>query len=253
MFKRNRKKIEQLDFILAGAQKSGTTALHYFLEKHPQITLGDQQEMHFFDDEKNFSRAIDHEILHPHYSPVPASTIAGECTPSYLYWPPAAERIHQYNSAIKLLFLLRNPVDRAFAHWNMQRFKKREALEFLDALQEEKSRTARPLSLEARRFSYVDRGFFAKQLKRFFALFPREQLKIIKFEEFRNKQRETLEAVFQFLGVKSPGPFRSKDRNVVPYAREMTAAERKHVYAIFAEEICDLERLLGWDCSDWKI
>jgi hypothetical protein len=253
MFKHRRRKVEKLDFILAGAQKSGTTALHYFLEKHPQITLGDQQEMHFFDDEENFSRAIDYEILHRHFPPVPASTIAGECTPSYLYWKPAAERIWKYIPDIKLLVLLRNPTDRAFAHWNMQRFKGRELLDFMAAVSAEKDRIAQPLSLESRRFSYVDRGFYSEQLGRFLKFFPREQLKVIKFEEFRNRQQETLNSICEFLGVKPLGRVRSKDKNIVPYEREMTLDERGYLYEIFAGEIVRLEQLLDWDCSDWKV
>ncbi len=87
--------------------------------------MGDQEEMHFFDDDDLFSGPVDYDLLHKHFPAVPASTIAGECTPSYLYWKPAAERIWNYNPGIKLLVLLRNPVERAFAHWNMQRFKGR--------------------------------------------------------------------------------------------------------------------------------
>jgi len=64
MFRTKRRKIERLDFILAGAQKSGTTALHYFLEKHPNIAMGDKQEMHFFDNEEIFSGSVDYELLH---------------------------------------------------------------------------------------------------------------------------------------------------------------------------------------------
>src|SRR3954466_14701522 len=139
MFTREKRPVEKLNFILIGAQKSGTTALHYFLTKHPRIMMGDQQEMHFFDNEEVFSKPIDYAKLHSHYQPVSVETVVGECTPSYLYWEPAAARIHQYNPAIKLLVLLRNPTDRAFAHWNMQRFKGREPLDFLDALKEEKN------------------------------------------------------------------------------------------------------------------
>src|SRR6266849_8099905 len=135
-----RRKIDKLDFILAGAQKSGTTALHYFLEKHPRITMGDQDEMHFFDDDDLFSATVDYDLLHRHFRPVASSTIAGACTPSYLYCKPAAERIGNYNPRIRLLVLLRNPVERAFAHWNMQRFKGREPLDFFDAVKEETSR-----------------------------------------------------------------------------------------------------------------
>ena len=85
---RRRHKIERLDFILAGAQKSGTTALHYFLSRHPDITMGDQQEIHFFDDEKIFSETVDYDMLHRHYPLVARSTVAGDCTPIYLYWKP---------------------------------------------------------------------------------------------------------------------------------------------------------------------
>jgi len=248
-----RRKIDKLDFILAGAQKSGTTALHYFLEKHPRITMGDQEEMHFFDDDGLFSGPVDYELLHRHFPLLPRSTIAGECTPSYLYWKPAAERIWNYNPRIKLLVLLRNPVERAFAHWNMQRFKGREPLDLLDAVKEEKSRIAGAPPREARRFAYVDRGFYVQHLERFFRFFSREQMMIIKFEKFRQEQRETLDSIFSFLGVKPLPSFRSKDRNVVPYQRAMNWEERLFLYNIFADDIATLEQLLGWDCSDWKL
>jgi hypothetical protein len=242
----------KLDFILIGAQKSGTTALHSFLEKRPEITMGDQQEMHFFDNEEIFARPVDYEMLHRHFPGIQSFAVAGECTPSYLYWSPAAERIREYNPNVKLLVLLRNPIDRAFAHWNMQRFKRREPLDFLDAIKQEPGRIASPLSLESRRFSYVDRGFYSYQLKRYFELFTRAQIMIIKFEDFRNRQLETLNAVFAFLEVKPVKSVRSKDRNVVPYEREMNPDERRELLHVFEAEIDELEQLLGWDCSDWK-
>src|SRR5947199_239634 len=104
MFRTRRRKIERLDFILAGAQKSGTTALHYFLVKHPHITMGDQQEMHFFDDDTMFAGPVDYEQLHKHYPPLARSSIAGDCTPSYIYCEPAAERIWQYSAKRSLPF-----------------------------------------------------------------------------------------------------------------------------------------------------
>src|SRR5207253_9307331 len=104
-----------------------------------------------------------YELLYRHFRSVPRSPMAGEVTPSYLYWKPAMERIRNYNPQIKLVILLRNPVDRAFAHWNMQRFKNREPLDFLDALKEERSRLAALPPKESRRFAYVDRGFYSGQ------------------------------------------------------------------------------------------
>src|SRR5881296_259081 len=216
MFRNRRRKIDRLDFVLAGAQKSGTTALHYFLSRHPDINMGDQQEIHFFDNDALFASEPDYEQLHKHYPLLPVSTIAGDCTPSYIYYKPAVERIWNYNPKIKLLVLLRNPVERAFAHWNMQRFKGREPLDFFDAVREEKTRIAGAPATEARRFAYVDRGFYAQQLERLFRFFPREQVKVVKFEAFKDKQRETLASIFSFLGLEPLRSVRSKDRNIVP-------------------------------------
>src|ERR1700724_1573869 len=119
MFRTKQRKNDRLDFTIAGAQKSGTTALHHFLSKHPDISMGDQQEMHFFDNEEIFAGPIDYEVLHQHYPPDGGSTdlgkapagqaVAGDCTPIYLYWKPAMERIWKYNPQIKLIILLRNP------------------------------------------------------------------------------------------------------------------------------------------------
>ena len=253
MFQVKSRKVERLDFIVAGAQKSGTTALHYFLSKHPNIALPDRQELHFFDDENLFAREVNYDLLHIRFHPKRQWRIAGECTPSYIYWKPAMQRIANYCPDIKLIILLRNPVDRAFSHWNMQRFKSREPLDFLDAVKEEKNRIGEPLSLQARRFSYLDRGFYTEQLERVFKFFTRGQAKIVKFEEFRARNHETLDSIFRFLGVKPLRRIWNKDRNVVPYERAITPAERKYLYAIFANDIVKLEQMLGWDCSDWKL
>ncbi len=240
MLRTKRHKINALDFILAGAQKSGTTALHYFLSKHPDITMGDKQEMHFFDDEKIFAGPVDYELLHRHYSPVGGSTrlrsttarqaVAGDCTPIYLYWNPAMERIWKYNPKIKLLILLRNPIDRAFAHWNMQRFKKREPLDFLEAVKTEPDRARQEAPLQSRRFSYVDRGLYAEQIERVFKFFPREQVKIVKSEEFRDRTTsKTLDSIFEFLVWTRPRSRETRISNVVPYEREITSAEREYL------------------------
>src|SRR5437773_349738 len=106
---------------------------------------------------------------------------------------------------------------------------------------------------EARRFAYVDRGFYAQQLERLFRFFPREQVKVVKFEAFKDKQRETLASIFSFLGVEPLRSVRSKDRNIVPYERAMNWEERVFLYNLFAQDIANVERMLGWDCSDWKL
>src|SRR5437899_6958802 len=253
MFGIKPRKVERLDFIVAGAQKSGTTALYYFLSKHPEIALPDKQELHFFDDEERFAGEANYNALHGSFHLKRRWSIAGECTPIYVYWKPAIERIWKYDPKIKLLVLLRNPIERAFAHWNMQRFKGREPLDFFDAVREEQTRISGAPPVDARRFAYIDRGFYGRQLERLFKFFPREHVKAVKFENFKAKRRETLTSILSFLGCKPLRSVRNKDRNIVPYERGMNWEERVFLYHLFAEDIAEVEQMLGWDCSDWKL
>ena len=254
MFGGKRRNIDKIDFVIIGAQKSGSTALHYFLNRHRRISMGDQQEIHFFDDDKVFATGpIDWDVLHDHYPKLGPGVLAGDCTPSYLYHEAAAERIHRYHPGIKLIALLRNPVERAFAHWNMQRFKGREPLDFLAAVKEEKIRLKNAPPTDARRFAYVDRGYYAQQILRFLNLFPREQLKIVKFEDFTRDQAAVVNGILDFLGLEALRSIRNRDRNVVPYPRMLNWEERVYLYNFFADDIVRLEQLLAWDCSDWKL
>lgn len=256
-----RKKIDRLDFIIAGVQKGGTSALHYFFEQHPNITMAHSEEAHmvkhphrhFFDDEKRFANPpVDHDFLHRGIRFKRDTLVTGSCTPIYTYWRPAMARIHEYHPGIKLIVLLRNPMDRAFSHWNMERDRKHEALGFMEAVAAEKERIQQALPLQPRATSYVDRGFYAEQMERVFRYFPREQVLVIKFDDFRSKWRETLDAAFRFIGVEPLSGIENKEQNQIQYVRRMTPEERRHLYAIYESDIARLETLLGWDCSDWK-
>ncbi len=260
-FKFKRQPTAKLDFIIAGAQKAGTTALSDFLESHPKIKMPHKDELHriiqparhFFDDEERFAH---HEI---DYTPLQRgcvrrrkSTLLGSCTPIYIYWRNAMERIRNYNSRIKLLVLLRNPADRAFSHWNMQRDRGLESLDFLAAIQDEKNRAREAGPFQLRKFSYVDRGFYAKQIERVFRYFPREQVEVVKFENFRREPRQTLDAVCNFLGIEPLQTLNNVETGSTPYSRKMTGSERQYLVDLYKSDIDRLEKLLGWDCFDWK-
>jgi len=262
LFKLKRPAAAKLDFIIAGVQKAGTTALSDLLGIHPKIKMPHQDELHrtvqparhFFDDEERFAQGeIDYTPLHRGCVRKRDSILIGSCTPIYIYWRPAIERIWNYNNKVKLLILLRNPADRAFSHWNMQRDRGLENLDFLAAVQEEKNRAREALPFQLRKFSYVDRGFYAEQIERVLRYFPREQVHVIKFEDFRRDVRQTLDAVCNFLGLESLENLNSFETGSTPYARKMTDRERKHLVDLYRRDIERLEKLLGWDCSDWKI
>ena len=249
-----KRRIDQVDFVVAGVQKAGTTALHYFIAKHPHIALPRDQADHFFDKEENFKGVTpDYDVMLGHFEPGRRWQIAGEVTSDYTYWPPAMERIHRYNPRMKIIVSLRNPADRAFSHWNMRRAKNQEPDDFLDAINRDRSQPIEPLSRDMSRFAYVDRGLYSSQMERVFRFFPREQVLIIKYESYRKDYEGTVNSVFDFLGVKRLAAPRNKERNVGPYQRKMTPEERAYVSQIFVDDIARLEKLLGWDCSDWKV
>jgi len=243
-----RRNVKRVDFVVAGVQKAGTTALHYFLAKHPHIALPRDQALHFFDKEEHFQSAPDYRILHGNFSPGWRWQIAGEVTADYVYYTPALERIARYNPEMKLIISLRNPVDRAFSHWNMRRAKGREPLEFLEAIQRDQAHIGSGLRGNA----HLERGFYATQLERVFDLFPREQVLLIKYEDFRRDYGRTVNRLFDFLGVRRLTSLKNKEQNAGPYQRKITAEERSYVSDLFEEEISRLEAMLGWDCSDWR-
>ena len=111
---------KRLSFLVCGAQKSGTTALAAYLRQHPGIHLPKTKELHFFDDETQAWPEPDLNALHLHFQDADDDQLWGEATPISLYWDPAAERIWRYNSAIRLIVILRNPIDRAYSHWAME-------------------------------------------------------------------------------------------------------------------------------------
>jgi hypothetical protein len=252
---------EKLDFIIAGAQKAGTSALADFLETHPNVQMPHKDELHrtvqparhFFDDEERFAKSkIDYSPLQRGCVRKRPSNLLGSTTPIYIYWKPAMERLRNYNEQIKLIILLRDPAHRAFSHWNMQRDRKLETLDFLDAVQAEAARAEKARPSQLRKYSYVDRGFYADQIARVFRFFSREQAQVIKFEDFRRDPRRTLDATCAFLGLSPLEKIDNRENNSTPYARKMTAAERQSLVDLFRSDIERLEKLLGWDCSDWK-
>ena len=261
MFLRMATTISKLDFIIAGTQKSGTSVLTYYLNQHSAIAMAHKEEAHlivqprrhFFDNEAMFASGnINYDLLHRDV-PVTAHTlVAGTCTPVYTYWKPAMQRIHEYYPSIKLIILLRNPIDRAFSHWNMQRDRKLDSLDFLDAVKQEENRAREAYPLQLRKFSYVERGFYSEQIERVFRFFPREQVLVIKFDDLRRDYRAVTDRTFDFLSVPPFSRLKNREENIINYARSMTQSEREYLFSIFQNDIAKLEKLLGWDCSDWK-
>jgi hypothetical protein len=244
-----RREVERVDFVVAGVQKAGTTAIHDFLAQHPEVALLRDQALHFFDKEENFLSPPDYGILHGNFRPGRRWRIAGEVTADYLYYPQALERIAAYNPRMKIIISLRNPTERAFSQWNMRREKNQERLEFVDALKRDQDIG---IWNGPRGNAYIARSLYTPLLERVFKLFPREQVVVIKHETFRADPFPIVDQLLDFIGVAKKGGLKNKQRNVGSYSRKLTAGEREFAGGIFEQDIAKTEALLGWDCSDWR-
>ncbi len=245
----------RVDFVVAGVQKSGTRALGSFLAQHPDIGLSrkDRPEPHFFDSVSSKPGQLiapaTYQMYHDMFTPEALGKVTGDITPNYLYDTESLARIRAYNPAMKIIVLLRNPIDRAYSQWVMQVETGRETRAFLPALMHEF------LTLHTighhRNFSYVQRGFYDRQIARLQSLFPADQCLILRTEALRDDHAETMRRVFGFLGVSpvsTPPPAQVHTRDYAP----MSPWTRHLLRLVFNRDIQRLEARLGWDCSAWR-
>lgn len=213
--------------------------------------MANKKEVHFFDNDELFSGQIDYSRYHSAFTPDIRHRILGESTPIYLYWKPAPKRIFDYNPSMKFIIVLRNPIERAFSHWNMERSRKFEKLSFWEAITQESHKCQMASPNQHRIYSYIDRGFYSHQIKRLWTLFPKNQTLFIKHEDLKFKPKEVVDQVCCFLSVEKIPKLEKKTIFDIPYEREMTEKETKYLINIFREEIITLEKLLNWNCDSW--
>ena len=198
-----------LDFMLVGAQKCGTTALAHFLSQHPEIEMATPKEVHLFDSPEYSSdwsaEQID-ERYRPHFEQRAGVAIRGEATPIYMYFPGIAAELRRYNPELKLIVLLRDPVERAISHYYMQKNRDWEHRPLWLALLSEPLRLRRCKDGRAngsamRRHSYRRRGLYSSQLRELYRCFDGDRVLIVRTRDLRARHHDVLRRVFGFLGV----------------------------------------------------
>ena len=244
-----------VDFLVAGVQKGGTTALYEHLLGRPDIAMAAQKEVHFFDDDALDWRGPDYAGYHAQF-PSFDGRARGEATPIYLYWPNCLQRIAQYNPNMKLILVFRNPIDRAWSHWRMEAARHFDAADFSWAIREGRARQyGRTASGHHRVFSYVERGFYGEQLADALSHFPPSQLLMLRSEDLMADPTKSVGAVLGFLGVSLPqSPLTAKIVNVgrsVDGRAAMPEADRLYLADIYADDLKRFEALSGLDVSHW--
>lgn len=239
------------DFLIIGAQRAGTTSLFHYLTQHPKIRTPKRKEVHFFDlqyEEKN----LDWYKTQLFFNLGPGNYITGEASPYYIFHPLVPRRVAKHFSNTKLIILLRNPIDRAYSHYHHEKKENREELSFKKAIAKEEERLSgekeRVLqgqySYNHQHYSYLARGRYNKQLRRWFKYFNRDQFLILIYEEFFPET--DMEKVFDFLNL-SRSSIRTRGQyNSLSYP-SMNKIIRKKLEKHFQSYNEELSRLLEQD------
>jgi hypothetical protein len=200
--------------LIGGAQKSGTTTLHHFLGSHPEsFTPRDRQEIHYVDVEA--SRGRDLDWYRSLFSGWAGEPVVFQTSPLYLFLPVVPDRVQRVIPGARIVFVLRDPVNRAYSHyWHEIRFG-RETLPFEAALAAEPERIDRGFEY-LRAYSYEARGHYLPQLKRYCDRFRRDRMLVLRTEDLSGDLTGLARRLGAFLGL-DPGPWLDGTRDrVVP-------------------------------------
>lgn len=245
--------------LLIGAQKSGTTSLFHYLLEHPDVLPSFGKEIHYFD--LHYARGVRwYRGRFPFRHQLRRGALTFDATPYYLAHPLAPQRAAQLLPNTKLIAVLRNPVDRAFSHYQHEVRAGRETLSFAEAIEKESERLAGEeerlradpgyYSFNHHHFSYTRRGLYVEQFRQWLQHFARSQLLVLQSERLFRDPAAATAAVQEFLGLR---PFRAHSHKVFlqgKYDREMPPEVRKRLATYFEPYNRELYQWLGEE-FDW--
>jgi hypothetical protein len=246
--------------LIIGAQKAGTTSLFNYLAAHPDVLPPSDKEIHYFD--LHFDRGERWYRGHfPYQRQLREAALTMDASPYYLVHPQAPGRAAALLPEVKLIALLRNPVDRALSHYAHEARGGREALSFAEAIDREAERTAGEeerlrttpgyYSHNHHRYTYTRRGLYLEQLRRWTQHYPRSQLLVLQSEWLFRDPGAATQAVQEFVGLrpKRGGHYKVFLRG--KYVSEMAPELRKRLVAYFEPHNRELYRWLGQE-FDWE-
>jgi hypothetical protein len=190
------------NLVVIGAQKCGTSGLHHYLGLHPEISMSSPKELNFFIAERNWDRGPEwYRAQFDH-----RASVRGESSPNYTAYPHhpgVPERMHSLVPDARLVYLVRDPIDRIAAHWVHNYAKRREKGDIAATVMHPNT-------------TYVLRSQYFMQLRQFLNHFPADRILVLDQADLRNRRLETLRSVFSFVGVdpefQDPGFTRERHR-----------------------------------------
>ncbi len=188
----------KVDFLIVGAKKAGTSAFYEFLRQHQDIFFPPVKETIFFADDKYYQQG--ESYFNSFYRGARNESILGGVDVELLFFQQTAKRIYEYNPNMKIIAMLRNPVERAYsAYWYAKRFGWEECKTFEDALSKESVRI-RGAQKEQRK-SYLAYGHYSKQLKYYFDVFGRDKVHFILNKNLKEYPEKTVKEILDWLEI----------------------------------------------------
>jgi Sulfotransferase domain len=195
-----------LDFIIIGSQKCGTTSLHKYLQPHPEIYMLPEKEVPYFTNADYCEKGWEW-YLKEFFAERTEGTLCGKSTPQYMTRTETPRKIYEQIPNVKLIALLRNPIERAYSQYRMNLKMETENRDFLEIIKEklqpevlEREREA-PQKTNAR--AYLVIGEYGRLLEEYYKVFPKEQLLVLFTEDLAANTKAVVKQVFSFLGVDS--------------------------------------------------
>ncbi|MES9830707.1 MAG: sulfotransferase domain-containing protein [Candidatus Thiodiazotropha sp. DIVDIV] len=189
-------------FMCVGTQKAGTTTLHSYLLQHPKICLPSIKETDFFQDDEKYFQGLD--FYKKYYPDCSSNALYGEVEPEYMYFENVPNRLlKDLGQHLKIIFILRDPVNRSYSHYMMNRNNGFENEKFDTAIAKEEERINRDEDSK-KKYSYISRSLYVHQINRYLSLFKKENILFLLFEDDLVKDpKSTMERVFSFLDIDS--------------------------------------------------
>lgn len=246
-------KSPKVNYLCIGAQKAGSSVLRHYLSQNDEIYIK-MQEIHFFD-QKKFSKS-DYDKYEEKFNSKEEKMI-GEKTPEYGYLPLCINRIYNYNPDMKLIYILREPISRAYSGFNMYVDKRKNIWKKdyynynnLYNIFEKEEKDLK--NVKYKNDHLILRGYYYEHIEYILTKFPKENLYICIAEEIQENENVEYNKIFDFLGVKNIDLKKSNETNSRSYKKKIPKDLEKELYKIFKPHNEKLYKLLGRKIDIWE-
>lgn len=246
------------DFLIGGAPRSGTTWLYHLLARHPDVYMAEpvQPEPKFFLVDELYACGLEW-YSRTWFRDVPEGRICGEKSTNYFESERAAQRIATDLPGVRMVFVLRDPVERAWSNylWSRMNGLEDETFERALELEQQRERSLAPDLRYSRPHAYLSRGLYAQMLRPWFAMLPRGSILCLRCEDIAARPQDVAEQLHRFLGLPPRGTDVMGLGVINPSAREqgeLAAETRRRLRTYYAEPNSRLAELLGPGFEVWS-